>query len=377
MTDQEPTSRRDFLRGKSAFRALLGRTRQAVDAVADSLQHARTLSERAATADAPAARLCISRRAMACTFSREYHAVDSDVADDAALAALDLIERLEDQLSVYRAETEVQRINADAATEAVPVEAGLFNLLTLSQRIAEDTNGAFDITSGPLAKAWGFFSREGRMPDETDLADALRRVDWRRVILDAAAQTVRFASPEVEIQFNSIGKGYALDCAKRSMAEAAAADFLLQGGGSSVVACGNQRGSAANGWLVGIPHPSHPERRLGQIVLRNAGLGTSGSGVQGFVHEGQRYGHVIDPRTGRPANGLIAATAVAPTGAEADALATAFYVMGPGDTAEYCHAHPNHGAVLVCEGGEDAAYDVHVFNLIEGRQWLPERGTNA
>jgi thiamine biosynthesis lipoprotein len=307
---------------------------------------------------------------MACEFAVQYHAADGGRAD-AALSALDLVAELEDQLSVYRDHTEVSAINREAAEWAVDVEARLFSLLELCQWLHATTAGAFDITSGPLSRVWGFHKREGRLPAPEELAAALDVVGFANIQLDPDHRTIRCLKPGVEINFNAVGKGYALDRVAELLAERGLSDYLCHGGRSSVLARGRDRGNGVGGWGIGVPHPHRAEEHVGQIILRDEALGTSGAGTQFFEVQGQRFGHLIDPRTGWPTSGVFTATAIAATAAEADALATAFYIGGPGATSEYCAQHQNVAAVLVCprEGAGDLI-DVHAFNL-DGSRWLP------
>jgi thiamine biosynthesis lipoprotein len=309
---------------------------------------------------------------MACEFVIQYHAADGPGAADAALSGLDLVEAMEDQLSIYREHTETSQINRTAAEHAVQVEPRLFALLELCGRIYADSGGAFDITSGPLSRAWGVLKREGRLPGEGEIADALARVGFEKLQLDVHRQSIQFLEPGVEINFNSIGKGYALDRVAEWMAERCVGDYLCHGGRSSVLARGRDRGGDSRGWLVGVPHPHQSGVHVGEVVLEDMALGTSGAGTQFFEAAGRRFGHLIDPRTGWPAEDVFTATAVAATGAEADALATAFYINGPGGAAEYCAEHRDVGAVIVCprEGAAADAIDVHVFNL-GGEHWRP------
>src|SRR5262249_4156409 len=144
---------------------------------------------------------------------------------------------------------------------------------------------------------------------------------------------VRLDRAGVEINLGSIGKGYALDRMAELLVAEGIENFLIHGGNSSVLGRGVGQESGVRsqeleeteretrGWWVGLRHPLVPERRIGEICLRDRALGTSGSGTQFFVHEGKRYGHILDPRTGRPAEGTLSTTVAAPTGAEADALA--------------------------------------------------------
>jgi thiamine biosynthesis lipoprotein len=106
-----------------------------------------------------------------------------------------------------------------------------------------------------------------------------------------------------------------------------------------------------------------PERRLAEFTLRDRALGTSGSATQFFHHQGRRYGHILDPRTGRPAEGVHSSTVIAPTAAEADALATAFYVLGPEKSLDYCRARPHLAAVLVSPGPRQGSIELHTCGL--------------
>lgn len=316
---------------------------------------------------------------MACDFevqlpaARDDNSQDGDAQDDAmddVLEALDLVEALEDQMTVYRADSEVIRINRRAADEPVPVEPRLFALLQLAARLHRGTQGALDITSGPLSDVWGFSRRQGRWPSDDELAAALESVGMDQVVLDENDRTISFRHPGTMVNLNSIGKGYALDRVTELLAERGVDDFLLHGGRSSVLARGNHPGGGATGWSIGLPHPFRPAERLAEFRLRDQALATSGSGTQFFEHEGRRYGHLLDPRTGRPSEGVLTATAIAPSAALADALSTAFFILGPGATGAYCAAHPEIGAVLVCPQDQGDSTDVRLFAFgLDDDQW--------
>src|SRR5262249_48597115 len=148
----------------------------------------------------------------------------------------------EDQLSVFRPDSEVSRLNRHAADEPLAVEPRLFALVELAMRISEQTGGAYDITAGPLSNAWGFTRRAGPIPDAELLAQARDCVGSRLVELDRERHTVRFTRPGMEINLGSIGKGYALDRCAELLAAAGIGDFLLHGGQSSVLARGAHAG---------------------------------------------------------------------------------------------------------------------------------------
>jgi thiamine biosynthesis lipoprotein len=301
---------------------------------------------------APPAELSLlrfSRRAMATGFEIALP-LGTDAAFEAADAGLDLIDQLEAQLTVYRDTSEVSRLNRSAAFGPLPVEAGLFDLLSLAARIHTETGGAYDIAVGALIKAWGFFRRAGRVPSEAERAEVLTRCGMRHVVLDPDRRTVQYRVRGVEINLGSIGKGYALDrVAQRLRGEWNVASGLVHGGTSSVLALGTPPGQPA-GWAVGLGHPWDLRRRLGVVQLRDRALGTSSITFQHLEHQGRKLGHILDPRSGWPAEALASATVVAPTAAEADALATAFFVLGVEPARIYCQDRPELGAVLLPAG---------------------------
>lgn len=354
MQQKPKTSRRDFLKGRSAIEALADVT-QGVLGVEDAAEP--TAEER------PEGYLIeLSRRAMACNFEVFLKAGRYPHGTETALAAFDLIGQLEDQLSIYREHSEVSKINRTAAEQPVQIESRLFQLLTDALELARHSGGAFDITSGPLSDAWGFTRRAGAIPPPEKIQEALDRTGSKHVLLDPASRSIRFAQAGIEINLGSIGKGYALDRAAEIFREADIDDVLLHGGNSSVLGCGSNR-AADEGWTVGLRNPLRPTRRLGEIRLRNRALGTSGSATQFFIHEGRRYGHIIDPRTGMPAEGVLSASALAPTAALADALATAFYVLGTRGTGGLCSKYLGVAAILLTPGKHEGTIDLHTWNL--------------
>lgn len=299
--------------------------------------------------------LRVSRAAMAGEFEVFFNAGQYAHATEAAVAALDEVDRLEEQLSVFRPASAVSRINLLAGEGPVAVDAELFELLQLAVRLWRETNGALDITAGPLSDAWGFSRRRPEAPDRRQLDEALAMVGCDKLELDAEDRTVRFRVPGMKINLGAIGKGYALDrCAARLEAEGIE-NFMVHGGQSSVVARGSSAASEPGGkgpddpagWIVGVHDPVCRRGRLGEIRLRDRAIGTSGSEKQFFRHQGRRLSHILDPRTGWPAEGLLSATVVAPTAALADGISTALFVMGPEKAIAWCEAREDVGAFLV------------------------------
>jgi thiamine biosynthesis lipoprotein len=290
-----------------------------------------------------------SRRAMATLFE-VLLPFGSPLAQPAAEAALDLIDELEDQLTVFRDHSEVSRLNATAGDRSVEVAPNLFDLIEFSAHITRDTQGAFDIATGALTKAWGFFRREGRVPTPAERAEAMGRTGTRFIALDRNRRTVRYLRKGLEINLGGIGKGYALDRAAELLShEWNAFSALLHGGTSSVRAVGTPRGQP-RGWPVSIKHPWDADRRLGTIYLTGNALGTSAATFQHFEYNGRKLGHLLDPRTGWPAEGIEQVSVLAATAAEADALSTAFFVLGAEPTARFCRTRPDVGVVLLPAG---------------------------
>jgi thiamine biosynthesis lipoprotein len=292
-----------------------------------------------------------SRQAMATTFEVMLPFGTANAAE-AADDALDQIDQLESQLTVYREDSEVSRLNKLAVAQPVAVEPRLFGLLRLASRLTVDTGGAFDVTTGALIKAWGFYRRSDRVPSEEERELVRERIGMRHVALDHDQQTVRFHRAGLEINLGSIGKGYALDrVGERLRTEWGLAHALLHGGHSSIVALGSEPGTT-RGWSVAIRHPRDADCQLAIVNLRDLALGTSAATFQYLDYNGRRLGHILDPRTGWPAETVASASVIAPTAAEADALATAFFVLGVEGARAYCAAHAEIGAVLLPLGDD-------------------------
>jgi thiamine biosynthesis lipoprotein len=285
------------------------------------------------------------RRAMATQFEIILP-FNSRNAADASIAALDLIDGLEDQLSAFRPHSELVQLNHRAFQNEVGIETRLFDLLRLAAGITRETQGAFDVAAGALSKAWGFYQRSGRVPSVPERAAAMAQTGMRYVILNEESQSVRYLRKGLEINLGGIGKGYALDRAGQALRELGVSAGLIHGGMSSVLAMGAPA-EEPRGWMVSLRHPWTEGRSLGSVYLRDRALGTSAATYQFFEYNGRKLGHILDPRKGWPAEGLQQVTVIAHTAAEADALSTAFYVMGLDAATEYCRTHPQVAAIIL------------------------------
>ncbi len=298
---------------------------------------------------------------------------------DLADRVLDRIEALETQLTIYRDDSELSRLNATAHLGPVAVERGLFDLLQLALAIGRETDGAYDVASGALSLAWGFVRGPRRVPDADALERARQASGSAHVRLDADAQTVTFDREGITLNLGSIGKGHAVDQAAAIVRRHPwPTSALIHGGQSSLFALGSPPWSFGGRWEVTLQNPLDAANPLGTFRLRNRGLGTSGAAFQRFESGGRLYGHILDPRTGEPpATGPLSVTVLAPTAAEADALSTACYLLGPEAAANLIARRPGVSVVFVVEhagrprlltaglGGSDfePALGTHAFAL--------------
>lgn len=348
MTDENiESNRRDFLTGQSALNAAREKAAQALEEHKHgSIGGPESVDRQTGYVE----QYC--KNAMACEFELLFNLHQYPQSGAAAMEAFQLIDDLEDQLTVYRDHSELSRLNQRAFDEPVPVEKRLFEVLQQATSIHASTGGAFDVTSSPLTRLWGFDKRSGSLPEPGEIESTLEHVGVQHIQLDAIAQSVRFLKQGVSINLGGIGKGHALDRVGELFETHSIRDFVIHGGQSSVLAGGSSKtlpGNDATGWSVGVTHPTIPGIRLGEVTLNNQALGTSGTARQGFYHQGKRYGHIIDPRTGWPTSHFLSTTVIAPSAAEADALATAFYVMRLEEIESFLINRNDVGAILVAE----------------------------
>lgn len=258
-----------------------------------------------------------------------------------ASAALDEGDRLEEVMTIFRESSELSRVNRGAHEAAVPVSEELWSVLDLARAVSQATEGAFDPAATPLSRCWGFIQRQGRVPSDEEIEAARQCTGMRLIDLDPATRTVRFHRPGVSLNLGAIGKGFALDRMAAFLAARGAADALLSAGSSSIHAHGGRR----TPWIVDL-RSMVSGRVLARLELIDAALGTSGAGEQFFAIDGQRYGHIIDPRTGWPASGVLSASVITSSAAEADALSTAFLIGGVELAERYCEQHADVLAII-------------------------------
>ena len=291
-----------------------------------------------------------SKNAMACEFELLLNLHQYQNAAEVGLQAFAMLDSIESQMSIYRDDSELSRLNRSAADKTVAIDQRLFDVIQLAEEIYSLTDGAFDVTAAPLSRLWGFSRRAGRVPSEQEIEETLPSVGMHHIKLDPSTSTVQFTEPKISIDLGGIGKGFAIDLASQLLISHGIHDFVFQGGQSSVAAFGQSiesEPSSTQGWKVGLSHPTTPDCRLAEFDLVNQVLGTSGTQRQGFFYKGKRYGHIIDPRSGVPTDHCLSSTVICRQAAAADALATAFFVMTLDEIQSYCSNRQDVVAVLV------------------------------
>jgi len=303
---------------------------------------------------------------MACQFHVMLNAGLPIYGGDTALVALDRIELLEANLSIYKPESDFSTLNRSAALKPQRVCPDVLSILELGREIYDQTGGAFDMTSASLTEAWGFARRQGYHPTQEQLDLALSKVGMQHVIVDSSDRRVSFRKSGLQLNSGGIGKGYALDRASEILEGDRIEDFLIHGGRSSVIAKGNRYDVDCQiGWQIAVSHPEQPKIQLGAIRLQNQALGTSGPANQFFYYNGVRYGHIIDPRSGWPACGMLSVTVIHPSAAWADALATGLYVLGTEQAIAYCEQHPDTGMVAILPTMRQGEVEIVTCNVSE------------
>lgn len=264
--------------------------------------------------------------AMGTTYSLVAYGTDRNVLIAASDQAFEEVQRLDRMLSTYRPDSELSQLNRKAADGAVQVSTELFELLAKCEDYSRRSDGAFDVTVGPLMKLWGFYKGSGRLPHRAEVRGVLGRVGYRNVALDRSAGTVRFLKKGVEIDPGGIGKGYAVDQVVRVLKSHRIPAALVSAGGSSIYAFGAPPGE--RGWKVKIRNPRNSRETIEDVLLRDESMSTSGNYEKFFYAGGRMYSHIMDPRTGFPAEGVLSVSVVAPKTLDSEAWTKPLYVLG-------------------------------------------------
>ena len=264
--------------------------------------------------------------AMGTTYTVIAYAEDRSQLVSGVEAALDEARRLDWALSNYRSDSELSRVNRQAAEHPVPVSPEVFDLLSACLDFSRQSEGTFDITVGPLMRVWGFHKGSGSLPAKAEITKAEANVGFQNVLLDAQNHTVRFSKAGVEIDPGGIGKGYAVDRMIDVLKERGIRSAMVSAGGSSIYGLGTPPNDT--GWTVKIRHPRKYSETVAELQLKDESLSTSGDYEKFFEAEGKVYSHIMDPRTGYPATGMLSVSVVAPRTLISEAWTKPFFILG-------------------------------------------------
>jgi FAD:protein FMN transferase len=248
-------------------------------------------------------------------------------------------------LSNYRPSSELSRVNECAGRAPVKVSRQFFDLLTACERYSRDSEATFDITVGPLMKAWGFYKGSGRLPSSGEIRTALDGVGYQNLQLDSRDLTVRFKKPGVNLDPGGVGKGYAVDCMVAALMKNGIDSALVSAGGSSIFGIGAPPNDP-RGWYIRIRGPKEENRTAAEVYLKNNSLSTSGSYEKFFWANGKLYSHIMDPRTGYPSKGMLSVSVISPRTLDSEIWAKPYYILGAAWTERH---RARQFRVLMCE----------------------------
>ncbi len=250
-------------------------------------------------------------------------AEEGDAAIDAAMAE---IKRLDRMMSLYKDESEITRVNLAAGRKAVNVSPEMIEVVKRAERISKLSDGAFDVTVGPLVVLWQMRLKEGRVPTDEEIKRILPRVGHQNIIIGDKASTLFLRKPDMIMDFGGCAKGYAADRAADVLRKRGIQNGIVAIAGDIRVMGRRPDGSP---WRIGVQHPRQADKTLIVLELSDKSISTSGDYERFQIANKKRYHHILDPRTGKPSQGMESVTVIGDRGAVIDPLTTALFILGP------------------------------------------------
>lgn len=286
----------------------------------------------------------VSGTAMTTAIEMEFWSDDPAVASEAGDAVLAMFDRIDHQMSRYREDSELSRVNREAASGPVEVSDSLFTVLQQALRISELSNGAFDISFGSVGYLYDY--RAKRQPSDDEIAAGLARVNYKSVVLDPGANTVRFLDEGIRLDVGGIAKGYAVDRGIDILKSFGIRYARLSAGGDLRL-LGDKRGKP---WIVGIRDPRSETRNAMVLPLTDVAVSTSGDYERFFFDDNnERIHHILSPATGRPAKGVQSVTILGDDAMTTDGLSTAVFVLGAAKGLEMVNRLEGIDAIIIDE----------------------------
>ncbi len=278
---------------------------------------------------------------MGTSISVELHATSRAQADTAVEAVMAEMHRINATMSPHKVTSELSLVNMGAAEAPIVVSAEMFGLLAKAVEFSRLSGGAFDITYAGAGHLYDY--RAGVAPDAAALAAVRPLVGWRHLELDPAARSVRFARPGVRIDLGGFAKGHAVDNAIRILKRLGIEHAMVAAGGDSHVI--GSRGNRP--WTVAVRDPRRADGVVAVLPLENCAISTSGDYERFFERDGERFHHLLDPRTGKSPHGVRSVTIIADDGLTTEAFSKTVFVLGVAEGLRFVEAHAGVDAVIV------------------------------
>ncbi|MCA8912899.1 MAG: FAD:protein FMN transferase [Planctomycetes bacterium] len=272
-------------------------------------------------------------------------AADESKAREDLAAAREVVHEAEKHLSEWKADSDISKLNERAGIEPVEVHGDLLKLIKASAEVSKATGGAFDITWLPLGKLWKDAAGADKLPSQEEIDAVLKAVDYKHVVVDG--DKVSFDNPDTRIGLGAVAKGWIVDAVFLALKKRGYENLIVNIGGDLRTA-----GEGPDGpWTFEITDPYAPSMQIGKFDLQDGSVATSGNYLRYLEIEGKRYGHIVDPRTGRPATFDGSVSVFTRDCAMADALATALFVMGPEEGLKWVRQHDGVDAIYATRDG--------------------------
>lgn len=291
---------------------------------------------------------------MGSEFQYKLYCNNKPICEKAVRESQERLKQIDSVFSNYREDSILTEVNNNASVSPVKVPAEFIDLAKKSIEFSKLTDGAFDITVGNLYELWKSSSKENLLPGKSQIESALKCTGYKKIEIDSVNNTVAFNSNCLELDFGAIGKGYAVDEVVKIVRSHGIKKGLINFGGN-IYALDKQKGE--KGWEVGINDPFNLSSVIDFIKLDKLGVATSGDYQKYFLVDGKRYSHIIDPHTGLPVENLSSVTVLADSATKADALSTAFSVMGKNKTKEFGDNEGVAGVMII--DGDRSNYKVY------------------
>jgi len=276
----------------------------------------------------------------------EVWSEDRAAGEAAITAVMDEMRRIDATMSPYKPDSDLSRINQRAAREPVRISREMFDLIARSLEVSKLTEGAFDITFSSVGYLYDY--RKGVAPSDGEIAKALPGINYRHVLLDAKASTIRFARGGVRIDLGGIAKGHAVDRSIDILRRRGIANALVSAGGDTRV-LGDHRGRP---WMVAVRDPRRRDGMVAVLPLADTAISTSGDYERYFEVDGKRYHHILNPKTGKSTTGVRSVSIIAPDATTTDGLSTSVFVMGRERGMVLVERLKNVDAIIVDDGGK-------------------------